>query len=254
MSAASSSPFAYAADLPDQVWRADALAAPQADTVSSGDAALDAQLPGGGWPVGALTELIQAPGVHLEWRLLLPALLRCGQGPVVLVGAPALGAAALLPFAPALAGLGLPWQRLLWLRATDAQLWMAEQALRCAPVDAVLLWRAQVRPQELRRLQLAAAQHHKLLFVMRHSEAAHTASPAVLRVQIAPCATHATGLRVEILKRRGPPVAHAIQILPAQGQLARVLAAALVPAPVAVADTAPLDVFADAPALDRAAA
>ena len=61
----SSSTFAYAADLPDQVWRADALAAPQADTVSSGDAALDAQLPGGGWPVGALTELIQAPGVHL---------------------------------------------------------------------------------------------------------------------------------------------------------------------------------------------
>ena len=116
MSAASSSPYAYAADLPDQVWRAAALAAPQADTVSSGDAALDAQLPGGGWPVGALTELVQAPGVRLEWRLLLPALLRCGQGPVVLVGAPVLGATALLPFAPALAGLGLPWQRLLWLR------------------------------------------------------------------------------------------------------------------------------------------
>jgi protein ImuA len=134
------------------------LAAPQADTVSSGDAALDAQLPGGGWPVGALTELVQAPGVHLEGRLLLPALLRCGQGPVVLVGAPALGAAALLPFAPALAGLGLPWQRLLWLRAAQAQLWVAEQALRCAPVDAVLLWLAQARPQELRRLQLAAAQ------------------------------------------------------------------------------------------------
>ena len=254
MSAASSSPFAYAADLPDQVWRADALAAPQTDTVSSGDAALDAQLPGGGWPVGALTELVQAPGVHLEWRLLLPALLRCGQGPVVLVGAPALGAAALLPFAPALAGFGLPWQRLLWLRASDAQLWMAEQALRCAPVDAVLLWLAHARPQELRRLQLAAAQHHKLLFVMRHSEAMHAASPAVLRVQLAPCATHATGLRVEILKRRGPPLAQALQILPAQGQLARVLAAALVPAPVAAAHTAPLDLFADAPALDRAAA
>jgi len=257
MPAASSSSFAYtayAADLPDQVWRADALAAPQADTVSSGDAALDAQLPGGGWPVGALTELVQAPGVHLEWRLLLPALLRCGQGPVVLVGAPALGAAALLPFAPALAGLGLPWQRVLWLRAVETQLWVAEQALRCAPVDAVLLWLAQARPQELRRLQLAAAQHHKLLFVMRHSEAAHTASPAVLRVQLAPCVTHATGLRVEILKRRGPPLAQALHILPAQGQLARVLAAALVPAPVAAADTAPLDFFADALALDRAAA
>ncbi len=254
MSAAPSSPYAYAADLPDQVWRADALAAPQADTVSSGDAALDAQLPGGGWPVGALTELVQAPGVHLEWRLLLPALLRCGQGPVVLVGAPVLGATALLPFAPALAGLGLPWQRLLWLRAAQAQLWVAEQALRCAPVDAVLLWLAQARPQELRRLQLAAAQQHKLLFVMRHSEAAHTASPAVLRLQLAPCATHATGLRVEILKRRGPPLAQALHILPAQGQLAHVLAAAHVSVAAAVTEMASPDVFADAPTLDRAAA
>jgi protein ImuA len=201
-----------------------------------------------------LTELVQAPGVHLEWRLLLPALLRCGQGPVVLVGAPALGAAALLPFAPALAGLGLPWQRLLWLRAGQAQLWVAEQALRCAPVDAVLLWLAQARPQELRRLQLAAAQHHKLLFVMRPSEAAHTASPAVLRVQLAPCVTHATGLRVEILKRRGPPLAQALHILPAQGALARVLAAAQMSPAVAVAGIAPPDFSADAPALDRAAA
>ena len=254
MSAAPSPSSPYAAGLPDQVWRADALAAPQANTVSSGDAALDAQLPGGGWPVGALTELVQAPGVHLEWRLLLPALLRCGQGPVVLVGAPALGAAALLPFAPALTGLGLPWQRLLWLRAADAQLWMAEQALRCAPVDAGLLWRAQARPQELRRLQLAAAQHHKLLFVMRHSEAAHTASPAVLRIQLAPCAIHATGLRVEILKRRGPPLAQALQILPAQGQLARVLAAAHVSAAVTAPAMAPPGFSANAPALDRAAA
>ncbi len=215
----------YAADLPDHVWRADALAAPQADTVSSGDAALDAQLPGGGWPVGALTELLQAPGVHLEWRLLLPALLRCGQGPVVLVGAPTLRSVALLPFAPALTGLGLPWQRLLWLRAADAQLWVAEQALRCAPVDAVLVWLPQAQPQELRRLQLAAAQHHKLLFVMRHSEAARTASPAVLRLQLAPCATHATGLRVDILKRQGPPLGRALEVLPGSGQLARMLAA-----------------------------
>jgi len=134
------------------------------------------------------------------------------------------------------------------------QLWVAEQALRCAPVDAVLLWLAQARPQELRRLHLAAAQHHKLLFVMRHSEAAHTASPAVLRVQLAPCAIHATGLRVEILKRRGPPLAQSLHILPAQGQLAHVLAAAHVSVAAAVTEMASPDVFADAPTLDRAAA
>jgi protein ImuA len=121
-------------------------------------------------------------------------------------------------------------------------------------VGAAAIWLAQARPQELRRLQLAAAQHHKLLFVMRHSEAAHTASPAVLRVQIAPCATHATGLRVEILKRRGPPLAQALHILPAQGQLTHVLAAAHVSVAVAVTEMASPDVFADAPTLDRAAA
>lgn len=222
---AASSFHRHAADLPEHVWRADALAVPQADTVSSGDAALDAQLPGGGWPVGALTELLQAPGVHLEWRLLLPALLRCGQGPVVLVGAPALGTAALLPFAPALAGLGLPGQRLLWLRAADAPLWAAEQALRCAPVDAVLLWLPQARSEQLRRLQLAAAQHHKLLFVMRHSAAAREASPAALRLQLAPSAIQATGVRVDVLKRQGPPLDRALEVLPGSGQLARMLAA-----------------------------
>ncbi len=273
MPAPTSSSYAYAADLPEHVWRADALAAPEADTVSSGDAALDAQLPGGGWPVGALTELLQASGVHLEWRLLLPALLRCGQGPVVLVGVPTVGSAVLLPFAPALAGLGLPWQRLLWLRAADAQLWVAEQALRCAPVDAVLVWLPQARPQELRRLQLAAAQHHKLLFVMRHSAAARTASPAALRLQLAPCATHATGLRVDILKRQGPPLDRALEVLPGPGQLARVLAAqdhdvcepvsdraggGAAPAPVTAAtvmvNAASLGFCTDASALDRAAA
>jgi protein ImuA len=257
--------FARSGDWPAHVWRADALAAPQVNTLSSGDAALDAQLPGGGWPVGALTELVQAPGVHLEWRLLLPALQRCGQGPVVLVGAPSLGSAALLPFAPALAGLGLPEQRLIWLRAADGQLWAAEQALRCAPVDAVLLWLPQARGEQLRRLQLAAAQHHKLLFVMRHSAAAREASPAVLRLQLAPSATHATGLRVDILKRQGPPLERALHILPAPGLLAGVLAAQqqgfLQPAAtetgaahVPLADVASPDFFADAPALVRAAA
>jgi hypothetical protein len=76
----------------------------------------------------------------------------------------------------------------------------------------------------------------------------------VLRLQLAPCATHATGLRVEILKRRGLPLAQALHILPAQGQLAHVLAAAHVSVAAAVTKMASPDVFADAPALDRAAA
>ena len=40
------------------VWRGDQLAA-SLDTISTGFADLDSELPGGGWPKGALTELLR---------------------------------------------------------------------------------------------------------------------------------------------------------------------------------------------------
>ncbi|MEY3124626.1 MAG: translesion synthesis-associated protein ImuA, partial [Pseudomonadota bacterium] len=164
------------------VWHANAMAASPAHVLPTGDALLNAQLPGGGWPVGALTEILQNPGVHSEWRLLLPALARCGHGPVVLVGAPH------LPFTPALAAQGLALHRLLWIAAQAApqRLWATEQALRCAEVDAVLAWLPQARTDQLRRLQMAAAEHAKLLFVLRPAQAQHEASPAVLRLWVSP--------------------------------------------------------------------
>eukprot|EP01041_Mallomonas_annulata_P042035 gene42035-66225_t len=117
-------------DIHADVWHAHALAGSPQVVQPTGDALLDAQLPGGGWPVGALVELLQPAGVHSEWRLLLPALARCGQGPVVLVGAP------YLPFVPALAALGLRASRLLAVGAVqDGRLWATEQLLRCAEVD-----------------------------------------------------------------------------------------------------------------------
>ena len=204
------------------VWRADALAVPRAQTLPSGDAALDAQLPGGGWPVGALTELLQAPGAHNEWRLLLPALARSGSGPVVLVAPPH------LPFAPALQAQGLQAHRLLWLGAADspdtAALWLSEQALRCAAVDAVLAWLPQVRPEQLRRLQWAAAEHHKLLFVLRPEAAQAQASPAVLRLLLG--VANSAALSVQILKRRGPPLADSLHLAARPAALLRVLASA----------------------------
>lgn len=121
------------------VWHADELGLADAQVVATGHAALDAQLPGGGWPVGAMTELLQtAPEAHV-WRLLLPALAQAVQahgGPVVLVGAP------YEPCAAALAAQGLPVEALMWVRsdAPAARLWACEQALRCADVSAVLAW------------------------------------------------------------------------------------------------------------------
>ena len=240
------SALAHATPLTDihaDVWHAHALAAPSVQVQATGDAALDAQLPGGGWPVGAMTEVLQPQGVHSEWRLLLPALARCGQGPVVLVGAPQ------LPFAPALAAEGLQVQRLLWITAQGAskRLWVTEQALRCSEVDAVLVWLTAtrgdpVRSDQLRRLQLAAAEHSKLLFVMRADSAQADASPAVLRVkvqvqvQVAPLdavgklASQNAGqgdapLQVHVLKRRGPPQEQPLQLQARSARMRLLLAA-----------------------------
>ena len=205
-------------DVHADVWHAHTLADPVAQVVATGEAALDAQLPGGGWPVGALTELLQAPGVHAEWRLLLPALVRCGPAAVALIGAPH------MPFGPALAARGLAHQRLLWVQASAApdRLWSAEQTLRCAGVDAVVAWLPQARSDQLRRLQMAAAQYSKLLMVVRGEAAQHEASPAVLRMLLQP---HVNHLQLHILKRRGPPLDHPVLVPACHAALARVLAA-----------------------------
>ena len=229
------------------VWRAHALALAPQRTVATGEALLDLHLPGGGWPVGALTELLQAPGVHNEWRLLAPALARCGTGPVVLVAPPH------LPFVPALAAQGLATRRLLWFKlppgsapagkgggtpsASATPLWATEQALRCAPVDAVLAWLPQARTEQLRRLHLAAAEHHKLLFVMRSDQARQDASPAVLRLQLSSGADG--GLCLELLKRRGPPLDHSLHLAARTPALRQLLAVADISQTAAPAQTAP---------------
>ena len=58
------------------VWCADRLASATIPALASGFARLDAELPGGGWPRGALTEIL-ADGAGLgECSLLLPVLER----------------------------------------------------------------------------------------------------------------------------------------------------------------------------------
>lgn len=213
-------------DIHSDVWHAHTLAQSAGQVVATGHAPLDAQLPGGGWPQGALTELLQPEGVHSEWRLLLPALARSGQGPVVLVGAPQ------VPFAPSLTAQGLAFSRLLQVGAQTAaeRLWATEQVLRCAEVDAVLAWLPQARSDQLRRLQMAAAEYHKLLFVMRPEQVHSEASPAALRLQIAPAAD-SDDLHIQILKRRGPPLVAPLQVRARGAMLDALLAAVRPPRP-----------------------
>lgn len=226
------------------VWHAHTLARPVAQVVATGVAVLDAQLPGGGWPVGALTELLQTPGVHSEWRLLAPALARYGTAAVVLVAPPH------VPFGPALNARGVASQRLLWVHTAAAaqRLWATEQALRCAGVDAVLAWLPQVRAEQLRRLKMAASEYNRLLFVMRPSAARQESSPAALRLLLAPGAAGldlpSDSLQVHVFKRRGPPLDHAVAFAAPHAGLAQLLAAAQCPWPV----------FESHHALDRTAA
>ena len=204
------------------LWYADELGTAEARVVGTGHPLLDAELPDGGWPVGAMTEVLQAsPQLHV-WQLLLPALAQAVEargGPVVLIGAPH------EPFGPSLAAGGLPVEALMCVRseAPSARLWGCEQALRCADVAAVLAWLPQVRVGELRRLQLAAAQHEGLLFVFRPESVAQSASPARLRLQVV--SAGAGLMDVHLLKRRGPPRAAPLSLPARNGRLAAVLAA-----------------------------
>jgi protein ImuA len=205
------------------VWRADELARPPGLVLATGHALLDSQLPGGGWPVGAMVEILQAQSGQNEWRLLLPALKRRSVGPVVLVGAPH------VPFGPGLAAQGLDLQSLLWITSAEpaARMWACEQALRCAPVSVVLAWLPQARSEQLRRLQMAAAQYSKLLFVMRPVQAQGEASPAVLRLLLTAPAAGAgepgDALCVRILKRRGPPLDQPLCLSARPGRLGALL-------------------------------
>ena len=228
-------------DLP-HVWRARELARTSVAALPTGFAALDAQLPGGGWPAAGLVELLQAldaaQGAQHDFHLLLPALaalLAQRQGPLVLVGAPQLAALhqpgslpVLEPFGPALAARGVPGGRLLRVQAAtpSALLWACEQALRCAEVLAVLAWLPRAQADALRRLHVGALEHGKPLWVFRPASAQQQSSAAPLRLLLSGALVDGVDLlQVQVLKRRGPPLEQTLQ-LPAHGpQLAALLAA-----------------------------
>ncbi len=224
--------------LSEAVWRADSLADAAGVTVASGHTVLDAQLPGGGWPEGAMCEILQAHGEYNEWRLLLPALKRAVlastmPSPLVLVGAPH------VPFGPGLAAQGLDARRLVQVLASapGERLWAAEQALRCAAVRAVLAWLPQAQADQLRRLQMAAHANSKLLFVMRPAQARVESSPAVLRLLLA-CQQQSDALLLHILKRRGRPLEQPLALPARTARLSALLATWCGPARPAVVASA----------------
>ncbi|MGE5471779.1 MAG: translesion DNA synthesis-associated protein ImuA [Bacteroidota bacterium] len=200
------------------IWRGDTLAGLPESTIASGYPELDAELPGGGWPRGNLTEILSERHGVGEISLLLPALagLSAEGGWLALVDPPC------VPHAPAWAAAGLALERLLVIQAgRDAQ-WCCEQLLACGGFAGVLAWPAAgVKAAALRRLQVAAEGRPTFACLWRSAAAAAMPSPAPLRIALA---ASENALAVRILKRRGRPAGRPLHLsLPRPGRSLRAL-------------------------------
>ncbi len=191
---------------PSLVWRGDAIAIPDEDGIATGFAVLDDALPGAGWPVDTLTEILPASQGIGELSLLAPALARLSRKAahwIVWVAPPH------LPYAPALQAAGVDLSRLVVLRPHSASetLWATRQALASGSCSAVLAWLNAPDHQSLRRLQLAAEGGGAAAFLFRPAYARRDFSPAPLRLFLEPSGAK---LAVHVLKRRGPRLARPV--------------------------------------------
>jgi hypothetical protein len=100
--------------------------------------------------------------------------------------------------------------RLVFPRRPRDALWAGVEALRCGGVAATLLWldalfRDRLPVNSLRRLQVAVGEGGGGAFCFRPRRLAAEASPAPLRLQLQAVEDGYGQLRVQLLKRRGPP-------------------------------------------------
>lgn len=157
---------------------------------------------GGGWPVGALTEICtQVPGSG-EVSLVIPALAALSDGGTDDTGWIAWISPPHALYPPALAAGGVRLSRLLMAQAGDAidVLWGMEQALRSGSCRAVLGWADKTSERSLRRLQLAAESTRAWAVLYRPAHCLEQASPAALRLRLTAVAE---GLEIDVRKNRG---------------------------------------------------
>ena len=185
------------------VWRGGELEHASLPPVPTGHAALDAELPGGGWPVGTLSEVLHDAAGIGEVGFLAGTLARsAAEGKLIAwIGAPH------LPYAPALARTGLPLERCIVVRPANREdaLWAAEQALKSGTCGAVILWMERFAEEyaSLRRLQMASHAGRCIAVLFRSTAAERHSTPAHLRVV---ASREAGVLKLRIPKRRGPPL------------------------------------------------
>ena len=182
------------------IWRVGQLPRSDRQGIATGCARLDRELPERGWPVGALTEILADREGIGELSLLAPALrLLCEEDKGVALVAP--------PFplyARAWEAKGIRLERMLIVETEDAELlWAAEQALRSGACGMVVAWARRAQKafdyRALQRLHLAAGKGNAACVLYRPSHRASSASPAPLRMTLAP---QDGQLTVNIVKRR----------------------------------------------------
>jgi hypothetical protein len=228
---------ASAGPLHAQVWRADEVAASAAASAATttGFAALDAELPGAGWPRGQLTELLIDRAGTGELSLLAPALVQASRERRACVwvlprsaSGPATATQEVLPYGPALQGAGVNLAQHIFVKPGTVReaFWAIEQSLRSTQLGALICWlpassSVDSEFRALRRLHLLASHTRTLLFALRGSQCLTAPSPAALRLQLEP---RDGQLQVHILKRRGRPLLEpvSVQVHPAHWRTARV--------------------------------
>jgi hypothetical protein len=190
-------------DWQSRIWRGKGASVARA-VVPTGFDELDSHLPGGGWPLGAITEIfVDGYGIG-ELGLLMPAMAALTKGDpakpakwVAWISPP------FVPYAPALQQHGLNLDRLLMIHPTSgnkSRLWAIEQVVRSGSSAGVLAWVAAAEDVILRRLQLAAEDQGCWVLLFRPASASQQRSPAALRIRLSQ-AQAAT--RVQIFKCRG---------------------------------------------------
>ncbi|CDY73277.1 RecA/RadA recombinase [Caballeronia glathei] len=203
-----------ASDLQRQLWQGSQVTGTDSSVISSGHRKLDRVLPGAGWMAGALTELLVEDCGVGEMRLLsraLRELTTIKSRSAVFVSPP------WKPYLAAFRAWGIATDKLFWVKTPEDQtLWAAEQSLKQKGVGAVLIWLPKVRPEALRRLQVAAQDSQALAFLFRPVEAAAQSSAAPLRMICRPILPddaqtmnrrewmQQVMLQIDIIKRRGP--------------------------------------------------
>lgn len=151
-------------------------------SLDTGFAALNHLLAQRGWPLDGITELgLKNDGIG-EIRLLLPALLRRSQYPIIFIAPP------FLPYAPALEQFGLAPSHCLILKPSSLAdtLWAAEQCLLADTSSNVLCWTGahSLQTKAIRRLELAVKKRQHWFVLLRQDSRLDEASNASLRMHV----------------------------------------------------------------------